>query len=70
MVHMPMRQQNRLDRELHLLNRGQNAVDIAARVDDHALAGLRIPPERAVLLEGGDGDDRGLQGHGRRRLYW
>jgi hypothetical protein len=56
---MTMGQQNAINRNACLDNRGFNPRNIAARVYDDTMFGLLIPDQGAVLLEGRDGDDGG-----------
>ena len=44
-------------RQLLLIEKLEDALDVAARVDDRRLAGLFAPEDGAVLLEGSDGND-------------
>ena len=43
---------------------GQDAREIAARIDHRAAVAGLVPQDRAVLLERSHGDDGGLQRHG------
>jgi hypothetical protein len=65
-VHMAMRQQDAVYGNARFGNGAFNLRDIAARVYHHAVLGILIPDQGAVLLEGCDGDDGGGKGHGQR----
>src|SRR6185312_4617406 len=56
-VEVTVGQQDALDGDALLVDGGQNALHVAARVDNEGLARPFIPQNRAVLLERGDGDD-------------
>ena len=65
MVDMAVGDQDAFDLDVLRLQRVENGIDIAARIDDDAGLGLVIPKKRAVLGEGRDGNDRHLElGHG------
>ena len=63
-VGMAMGEQDALDRDLELAQRGEDSVDLSPWINDNAPHCPIIPQHGAVLLEGGDRDDGGLEGHG------
>lgn len=67
-VDVAVREQDLLDRDAGLGDGGPDAVEVAAGIDDGGALRVLVPQQRAVLLERGDGDDRGLGfGHGSER---
>ena len=56
-IDMAVGEQNAVEREFHLGHAAQDALDIAAGVDDHATHGLGRPEQRTILLEGRDRQD-------------
>ena len=56
MVDMRMREPDRAQRQAQALDFGQDDGQVAARVDDGRVAAFAAPDQRAVLLEGGDGN--------------
>ena len=60
MIDMAMGQQDLLDLDILLFDRGINPLDLAARIDHGRLVGFGAPQDRAVLLEGGDGNNDGF----------
>ncbi len=70
MIDMAVRQPDGLEGNAVLAHRLQDDIDIAARVDHHALFGLRIEQDGAVLFERGHRNDAGLEhAHGAPRLF-
>src|SRR5690606_25002110 len=61
MVDMAVRDPDCLDVDRLRSNRVQNAVEITARIDHHALLALAVEQNGAILLERRDGNDNGLQ---------
>jgi len=61
MVDVAMRQQDLLQRQPFALNRLEQALDLATRVDQGRLAGVGTPQQGAVLLKRGDGKNPVLQ---------
>src|SRR3954468_18346574 len=61
MVEMTMRQQDLVDLRTGLVDGGQDAVHIPARIDDGTNLARVIPQDGAVLLEGSHRDDRAAQ---------
>jgi hypothetical protein len=57
-IQMAMRQPDALDADAGLLDRGEDTVDLAARIHHHPLHGAFVPENGAVLLERRHGDDR------------
>src|SRR4051794_3260706 len=68
-IDMAMGQKNLLGRDAGLLDRGKDAREIAARIDDRGAVARVAPEDRAVLLERRHGDDGGAQRH-ERRIGW
>ena len=64
MVEMPMRQQDAPHGDAGLLDGVEDALGVAAGIDDDALLRLVVPHQGAVLLEGRHGDDGGGDAHG------
>ena len=64
MVDMPVRDQNLLQHQPILLNGGENAFDITARIDHRRLLRFIAPEQAAVLFKRRDGDDLVFDGHG------
>jgi hypothetical protein len=62
-VHVGVCEDNFFHSGLHLFNCRQNALDIAAGINDGRTAGVLTFDDRAVLLVGRDGDDGALDGH-------
>ena len=61
MVDMAVGNPDLLQRDAVFADDLQDHLDVTAGVDDDALLAVHIEENRAVLLEGGDGDDPGLQ---------
>jgi hypothetical protein len=61
MVHVAVGDEDLLDLDPRLTNRLAQFGEVAARIDERAPIGLGAPEQRAILLKGGDGHDRGAQ---------
>ena len=61
MVDMAMRQPDRRRLDAVLLQRGEDLVDVAAGIDDHAGLVVHVEQDRAVLLERRDRHDAGIE---------
>ena len=61
MVDMAVGDPDRRDGDAVVADRVEDAVDVAARIDDDAFLGLRVEQDRAVLLERRDRHDPGVQ---------
>src|SRR5256885_12313868 len=68
-VYVGVREPDGLERQAQALYLPADLLQVAARVDDGGFHGLVAPDQRAVLLEGGDGDGVVLE-HGRRGCFW
>ena len=64
MVDVAVGQEDLLDPDALLLDRLEDALDLAARVDHRPAPARLLPEQRAVLLEGRHRDDGGLERHG------
>src|SRR4051794_38869212 len=62
---MAVGQEDLLRRDAGLLDRGKDAREIAARIDDRGAVRRVAPQDRAVLLEQGHGDDGDAKRHER-----
>ena len=60
-VDVAVGQEDFLHLQAHFLDRTQDIGDVAARIDHGTRVRDGIPKQGAVLLEGRDGDDRGLE---------
>ena len=63
MIHMRVREDDFFHAGLHLLDRSQNTLDIAAGIDDRGTGSDFTFDNGAVLLIGGDRDDSTLDRH-------
>ena len=69
-VDMAMRDPDLRDFELVVADRSEDAVDIAAGIDHHALPGHGVEQDGAILLEWGDRHDDGVElSHLRLRFF-
>jgi len=65
-VDVRVREPDLLEREAELLHGGEQHLDVAAGVDHGGLVRGVVPDQRAVLLEGCDGDGAVAEAHGRQ----
>src|SRR3546814_4143007 len=61
MIDMAVGEQDLLDRDAMMRGRRLQFRQIAAGIDEGALHRLGAPQQGAILLERGDGDDRGAE---------
>src|SRR5579864_8129124 len=60
-IEVPMRHQHLLDDDVALLGGGENALELAAGIDDGGALRLAAPNERAILLKGRHRNDDALE---------
>src|SRR5207253_8967916 len=67
-VDMAVGEQDLLGRDPRFRDRGLDALEVSARVDDGGTLRGFAPDDGTVLLKEGDGDDDGADGHGTRKV--